>query len=103
MLSTSEFRHDPPPHIASTTYSTAEPDLASFIFQCVPITENNAVIIDADEDMEVHAITWSKVKEKDASKPPQENTHKKEGGERPNSLKNQEQSKDDSVLSIPDK
>ena len=103
MPSTSEFRRDPPPHIASTTYGTAEPDVASFVFQCVPIAENNAVIIEADEDVEVHAITRSKAKEKDASKPPQENTHKKEGGERPNLPKNQEQSKEDSVPSVPDK
>ena len=41
--STSELRHDPPPHMASTsTYSATEPDSTSFVFQCVPIAKNNA-------------------------------------------------------------
>ena len=88
--STSEFRRDPPAHTTSTTYSIAEPDLASFVFQCAPIAENNAVIIDADEDVEVHTITRSKAKEKEMSKSSQENTHKKEGGERADLPKNQE-------------
>ena len=101
--STSEFRCDPPAHTTSTTYSIEEPDLASFVFQCAPITENNAVIIDADEDVEVHAITRSKAKEKETSKSSQENAHKKEGGERADLPKNQEWSKEDSALSVPDK
>ena len=88
---------------STSTYSTTEPDSTSFVFQCVPIAKNNTVIIDADEDAEVHAITWSKMKEKEVSKSPQENTHKKEGGERSDSPKNQEQSKEDSFPSIPDK
>ena len=88
--STSEFRRDSPPHMTSTTYSAAESDMASFVLQCVPIAENNAVIIDADEDVEVHMITRSKTKEKEASKSPLGNTHKKEGGERADLPKNQE-------------
>ena len=53
---TSKFSHDPPAHTTFTTYSIAEPDLASFVFQCVLITKNNAVIIDADKDVEVYAL-----------------------------------------------
>ena len=88
---------------STSTYSTTESDLTSFIFQCAPIAKNNAIIIDINEDAEVHMITWSKTKEKEASKSPQENTHKKEGGERSDSPKNQDQSKEDSFPSVPNK
>ena len=48
-------------------------------------------------------ITRSKTKEKKASKSPLENTHKKKGGERADLPNNQEQSKEDSAPSVPDK
>ena len=87
-----EFRRDPP-HLASTTYGAVEPDSASFIIQCLPLVENNAIIIEADEDAEVHAITRSKAKEKDPSMSQREeadSTQKKEGGEKSGVSKSQE-------------
>ena len=44
-----EFRRDPPPHLALTIYGAIEPDSASFIVQCLPLMENNTIMIEARE------------------------------------------------------
>jgi len=64
---TSNFRRDPPPHISSTAYAASDPDPATYVFQCVPIVENNAVITEIEEEVDVCAITRSKAKAKENS------------------------------------
>ncbi|KIM49979.1 hypothetical protein SCLCIDRAFT_34838 [Scleroderma citrinum Foug A] len=63
----STFRHDPLPHISSTTYAANDPDSATYIFQCMPIVENNAVIMEVEEEADVCAMMRSKVKAKESS------------------------------------
>jgi len=62
---TSNFRCDPPPHISSTAYAASDPNPATYVFQCVPIAENNAVIMEVEEEADVCAITRSKAKATD--------------------------------------
>ena len=71
-LTPSTFRHDPPPHISSTTYAVNDPDSATYIFQCMPIVENNAVIMEMDEEADICAMTRSKAKAKESSNVKQE-------------------------------
>jgi len=51
--STSNFRFNPPPHISSTTYAASNPGPATYVFQCVLIVENNAVITEVEEEVDV--------------------------------------------------
>ena len=100
-----EFRRDPLPQSASTTYSAAiELDSTSFIVQCLPLVENNAVITEANDDAAVHAITRSKAKE--ASTSQQECTddaQKQEEGGEPSPSKSQERFQEHSSPSTPEK
>ena len=65
--SPSTFRHDPLPHISSTTYAANDPDSATYIFQCMPIVENNTVIMEVEEEVDICAMTRSKAKAKESS------------------------------------
>jgi len=78
---TSNFRCDPLPHISSTTYTATDPDPATYVFQCVPIVENNMVITDIEEEVDVCAITRSKVKVKEEGEPTQGKGNSTQKGE----------------------
>ncbi|KIM52198.1 hypothetical protein SCLCIDRAFT_32849 [Scleroderma citrinum Foug A] len=67
LLSPSTFKHDPPPHISLTTYAVNNPDSATYIFQCMPVVENNTVIMEVEEEVDICAMTRSKAKAKESS------------------------------------
>lgn len=55
-----EFKtRDQPPHMTSSVLVSAETDTA-FLFQCSPITDNHATVVDAsDDEADTFAITCS--------------------------------------------
>jgi len=53
--------------MSSTTYAASDPNPATYVFQCVPIVENNTVITEVEDEADVCAITRSKAKAKENS------------------------------------
>ncbi|KAL4079736.1 hypothetical protein J3A83DRAFT_4185699 [Scleroderma citrinum] len=53
--------------IMALAYFKHDPDLATYLFQCIPIAKNNALITEIEEEVDVCAITSSKAKAKENS------------------------------------